>query len=245
MKLSRGNTAERHVAHPRLLRKRKAGAVTGGERLLIRHGGLAGEKRSDGVQNIPAGKIECGRDLCLPDCLAVPLPLHQLRTGKAELNPGIGVNGVVDTAVTGAEAPEQLAVGGVDNGVALQRGDVALPQVNAGFQRGKVGDIGDLFLRNRLLQIFVLNLQKFLSRRFRLPEIEKTAQKSFPCRFSFGRLDAGKLRDFLLQCADQPDPPFFLCHAILPFGKKFYSLTTLMRSPTWAPLTASSTMAIA
>ena len=97
------------------------------------------------MQNIPAGKIECGRDLCLPDCLAVPLPLHQLRTGKAELNPGIGVNGIVDTAVAGAEAPEQLAVGGVDNGVALQRGDVALPQVNAGFQRGKVGFLVNIF----------------------------------------------------------------------------------------------------
>lgn len=216
MKLSRRNTAERHVAHPRLLRKRKAGAVTGGERLFIRHGGLAGEKRSDGVQNIPAGKIECGCDLCLPDRLAVPLPLHQLRTGKAELNPRIGVNGVVDTAVTGAEAPEQLAVGGVDNGVALQRGDVALPQVKGSFPAagggGQAFKDGNALLGKLDAQVFVLHLQKLRAGIPGRAHIEQCAQQQL--------LPGGIVRDgqlpvfggFCQQAAEQKTAAFGLGH---------------------------------
>ena len=54
-------------------------------------------------------------------------------TFQAQLYPGIRVNGIINTAVTGIIAPRHTAVGSVYNGIASQSGDVSLPYINTRF----------------------------------------------------------------------------------------------------------------
>ena len=62
------------------------------------------------------------------------LPVHEFRTGKTQLYPGIGVDGVVDAAVVGTVAAGHAAVCGVDDGIALEGGNIALPEVQPRLQ---------------------------------------------------------------------------------------------------------------
>ncbi len=79
------------------------------------------------MQDIFAGQIVCCRDLSLPCWFLMVLFAHKLRTGSAKLSPRIGMNGVVDAAVTGAKAAEHLTVCGIDDTVAAKRGNIAFP----------------------------------------------------------------------------------------------------------------------
>ena len=53
---------------------------------------------------------------------------HQPAAFLPQLRTGGGVNGVVNAAVTGAEAAQHCAVCRVHNGICIQAGNVALPQ---------------------------------------------------------------------------------------------------------------------
>lgn len=82
---------------------------------------------ADGVQNVFAGQVISRCDFRPSRFFHVSLLFHQFCACQAKLNPGEGMDRVVDAAVIGAEAAQHLAVGGVDNGVTAQGGNVALP----------------------------------------------------------------------------------------------------------------------
>ena len=103
----------------------------------------------------------------------MPLLLHDLVAVTSELYSGKGVNSIVDAAVTGTEAAEHLTVGGVDDRIASQRGNVALPKINIILNRLQIRYICDTLAAVFLLQISVLDLQKILARFFRHPDIEQ------------------------------------------------------------------------
>ena len=133
----------------------------------------AADDRSDCVQNIFTRQIVGRRDFCLSCWLIMPLLLHDLVAVTSELYSGKGVNSIVDAAVTGTEAAEHLTVGGVDDRIASQRGNVALPKINIILNRLQIRYICDTLAAVFLLQISVLDLQKILARFFRHPDIEQ------------------------------------------------------------------------
>ena len=108
------------------------------------------------MQYKTAWQVKGRRQLCRPRLLLVSLPLHLFGAGEAELHPGIGVDGIVDTSVIGAEAPEQLAVGGVDNGIAAQGGDIPLPEIDPRPDRAQRSDVGNSLAPDLLAQVGVL-----------------------------------------------------------------------------------------
>ena len=105
------------------------------------------------------------------------LPVYDLRTGKTQLHPGIGVDGVVDTAVVRAVAPGHAAVGGVDDGIAFQGGNVPLPEVQPRLQGRQVSRIGDAFCGDFLLQVRILYLQKVCADTPWFTDIQQAPQK--------------------------------------------------------------------
>ena len=101
------------------------------------------------------------------------LRAHEVVAGAAQLDAGGGVDDVVDAGVKWHEAAEQLAVGGVDNGVYLKACDVALPEVQAGFGEGH-----DALLVTLLLELLVLRGEQFVRRRRGLPDIHQRSEES-------------------------------------------------------------------
>ena len=61
---------------------------------------------------------------------------HDAGTFKTKLYAGIGVNRIVDTAVTGQKTSQKLTVGSIDNGVGGQCCDIALPEILPGSYGG-------------------------------------------------------------------------------------------------------------
>lgn len=127
MKFTGGDTAESDTSEVFFIRQRKAGAVAGAQQLAVSLRQPPADNRSDRVEDIPARQIECRCDLRLSRRFIVPLLCHQLRTGKSELYAREGVDCVVDAPVIRAKAAEHLIVCGIDDGVAFQCCDIALP----------------------------------------------------------------------------------------------------------------------
>ena len=86
---------------------------------------------ADCVDHILAGQIVGGRNLRLPGRLLISLLLHDLCAGVPQLNPRIGMNAVVDAVVARLVAAGHPGIGRVDNGVAGQRCNIALPEIKA------------------------------------------------------------------------------------------------------------------
>ena len=160
------------------IRQSKTGTVAGTEQFAVSLRQPPADNRSDRVEDIPARQVECRRDLRLSRRLLMPLFCHQLRTGKAELHACIGVNGIVDAPVIRAKAAEHLTVCGVDDSVAFQRGNVALPQVNIGLDGREGSKVSHTLLPRFLAQIFVLHPQKLRVAGYRRTNIEKRAEQA-------------------------------------------------------------------
>lgn len=62
----------------------------------------------------------------------VSLPFHDTGTFRTKLYATIGMNCIINTAVTRAKTPQHLRICGIDNLVAAQRGDIALPEIQSG-----------------------------------------------------------------------------------------------------------------
>ena len=139
MKFSGGDTAEGDAFKLFFVRQCKAGTVTGPQTATVFFRQPAVNNGADCVDDIPARQVKCRCDFCLSCRLDVPLLLHQLRTGTAELYTCIGVNCVVNAPVVRAETAEQGAVCCIDDGVAPECCNVALPQINVGQGGRKVG----------------------------------------------------------------------------------------------------------
>ena len=71
--------------------------------------------------------------MAFPRLLLVALGLHELAAFYPQLHfPGEGVYDIVNAGVAGLPAAEEGAVGGVDDGVAAQGGDIPLPEHQTG-----------------------------------------------------------------------------------------------------------------
>ena len=95
--------------------------------------------------------------------------------GKPQLHPRIGVNGVVDAAVVRNIAAGHAGIGSVADGIAFQRGDVALPEIQPRLDGRQVCNIGNALCGGLALQILVLRLWRSKS-----PETGK-ALRCFSC----------------------------------------------------------------
>lgn len=82
----------------------QAGTVTERKQPLIFPRKIPLDNRADRMDNIAAGKVICRCDFRLPGLFVMALPPHQFRTGKPELYTGIGMDGIVDTAMAGIKA---------------------------------------------------------------------------------------------------------------------------------------------
>ena len=80
------------------------------------------------VQHIRGGQVVAGGQLGPAAGFAAALGFHQAAAGFPQLQTRRRVDGVVDAAVAGHETAQQLAVGGVDDGVCPQPGDIPLPE---------------------------------------------------------------------------------------------------------------------
>lgn len=116
-----------------------------------------GDDGADGVADILCRKVEAQSDLGRARRLLMPLRPHDAVAGVTQLDAGGGVDGVVDAAVQGDEAAEQLAVGCIDDGIDPKPRDVALPHLQALALR-----LHDTLVGHLPLQLPVLPPQKLL-----------------------------------------------------------------------------------
>ena len=85
--------------------------------------------RSNRVHHVRRGKVKAGGQLRRAGALLVSLRAHDRVADVAQLQSRVGVDRVVDAAVIGREAAEQLRVRGVDDRIDFERRDVALPEI--------------------------------------------------------------------------------------------------------------------
>lgn len=72
------------------------------------------------------------RKFCGSCFFLVSLPFHDTGTFRTKLYATVGMNCIINTAVTRAKTPQHLRICGIDNLVAAQRGDIALPEIQSG-----------------------------------------------------------------------------------------------------------------
>ena len=101
----------------------------------------------------------------------VSLPFHDTGTFRTKLYATVGMNCIINTAVTRAKTPQHLRICGIDNLVAAQRGDIALPEIQPLLHRRKVVDIRHALFCRLLLQIRILTGTK------RFSELKKSVGK--------------------------------------------------------------------
>ena len=120
-----------------------------------------------------AREIKGGSNLGSPGRFWKALFFHHRFTEKPELYTTECMNTVVDTMVVRDIASGHSVVGGIDNGVTFQGGNVPLPQVEAVRVWGQICKIRYTFFSCFFLKIGILNLQEFLIHRAGRPYIEK------------------------------------------------------------------------
>ena len=101
-----------------LFRENKAGTVTIRKLFPVFPGKFFRDDRSYGVDDISARQVKRGRDFCQTARFPLSLFLQDLCTGKPELYPGIGMDGVVNAPVIRAETAEHNTVRCVDDRIA-------------------------------------------------------------------------------------------------------------------------------
>lgn len=82
--------------------------------------------------NIFTWQIIRMRMFCGSCFFLVSLPFHDTGTFRTKLYATVGMNCIINTAVTRAKTPQHLRICGIDNLVAAQRGDIALPEIQSG-----------------------------------------------------------------------------------------------------------------
>lgn len=120
------------------------------------------------MDNILRRQIEAWCNLRHSRSLFVSLCLHDVVARLTQLYACGGVYGIVDAAMQWDEAAEELAVGGIDDGINLQPRDVALPNLQAiafGFH--------DTLILQLTLQLTVLPLEEISGGRLGLSYIHQ------------------------------------------------------------------------
>ena len=88
------------------------------------------------------------------------LPRHHFRAEIPKLNAGIGMDTVVDAAVTGLITARHPRIGGIDDRVAAKRRNVSLPKPDPVLDGLQLGKLRDSLFADRLAQIVVLYPEK-------------------------------------------------------------------------------------
>lgn len=135
MEYAGGDAAKRNTLYAVLLGQLQTGTVAGGQQTFIFRGHAALNDGADGMQYIVAGQIVGFCDLGLPGWLLVTLALYEPGAIQPELNARKGMDAVVDAGVARHIAARHAAVGGIDDGTALEPGDVTLPKVDVAANR--------------------------------------------------------------------------------------------------------------
>ncbi len=212
VKFPGGDAAERDAFDGMLPGKIQAGTIGGGELLLLFLGQLSMDNGPHCVEDIAAGKVEGRRNLRLAGFFLVSLLFHQRGAGQPQLDPRVGVDGVVDAAVAGIKTPQQPAVGRIDDGVTPQGGDVPPPQVDALLHRAEGVQIGHPLPGDLLPQVGVLDLEKRLRRRLGRPEVKEGAEEPLLSGVVRGNGDVSVFGPLQQHGPDEKFPPFPLGH---------------------------------
>ena len=154
MELTGGNAAEGNALQPVFLCQLQTCSVAACKKfpVFVRQPPIDdGPNRMD---HIFTRQIEGRGDLRLSGGLRISLLLHNLCAVIPQLDTGIGMDTVIDAFVAGIVAAGHARVGGIDDGIYPQCGDITLPETNAvlsGRQVTPVGDIAILFLQESIL----------------------------------------------------------------------------------------------
>lgn len=186
MKYPGGDAAERDALQTVFRRKLQTRAVAGGEKLFIPLRDRAFHDGANRVQHVPAGKIEGGGDLRFPGGFGVPLLFHQLRAGEPQLHARVGVDDIVDASVIGDIAAGHAGVRGVDDGIAAERCDISLPEIEPRLHGNKIVHVRNALRCGLALQVFILHAQKLRPGAARPADVHQTAQK-LPLVLGVGR----------------------------------------------------------
>ena len=144
--------------------------------LLFRHPAVC--DGADRVQDVSARQIIRGRDLRPAGRLLISLRFHHLGAEIPKLDPGVGVDAVVDAGVHRHEAAQHLRVGGVHNGVNGQTGDIPLPDGHAISDHGNLRKRDNSVFADALPQVFILYGQYRTVQLLRHTNVHQRAQDS-------------------------------------------------------------------
>ena len=130
------------------------------------------------MDDVARRQVVGGRDLGAAGRLGMTLLAHEARAFEAQLDAGERVDGVVDAVVQRRPAAGHAVVGGVDDRVYRQGGDVAAPQAQPRIKRGGGGgpDGGDARLGDESLQQLVLGSQQIVVGGSRFAYVDECAE---------------------------------------------------------------------
>ena len=126
--LARGDAAEGNALKAVFIGQLHDGTIAGGQLLLLHWCRNARrDYRADGVDDVLARKVVRLGDFGPPRGFQMSLLQHQSVTFLTQLHTCRRMDGVVDAPVQRMETTQHLRIGGVDDGVHAETGDVALP----------------------------------------------------------------------------------------------------------------------
>ena len=164
------------------------------------------------MQHIVAGQIERRRNFRLTGGFGIALLFHQFFTGKPQLYARIGMNGVVNAAMVVNIAAGHAGVCRIDDGIATERSNIPLPEIQTRLHGCQVGNIRDTLCGGFALQIGVLRLQEIRANTLRRANIHQTTQK-LTLAVCIGRYAHIPIFCFLFQKRlDEKQPPLCLGH---------------------------------
>ena len=177
MKFSSGNAAERHAFQSVLRRKRQTRPIAVRQLPAVCFRQMAAHNRSNRVEHIAARQIIRRRDFRLPRRLRMALRFHHLLAVQPKLHTRKRMNAVVNAPMIRHVTAGHPAVRRIHNRIAPERGDIALPEIQPRLHRRKVVDIRHALFCRLLLQIRILNVQKFCTALFHHAHIHQPPQK--------------------------------------------------------------------
>lgn len=126
--LARGDAAEGDASETVFIGTNHNVAVTGSQLFLLEcRRDAVRDDGPDGMDDVLTGQVVGLGDFGLPRRFRMPLLQHQPVTLLAQLYARRRMDGVVDASVQRVETAQHLRIGGVDDGVHAETGDVALP----------------------------------------------------------------------------------------------------------------------
>ena len=126
VKFPGGNTAKSNAPASVPGSQFKAGAVAGRQQFAILFRDPVIDDWSYGMEDVFAGKIECGGDFRFPGRFIVSLAFHDIVAKQSKLNTAAGMHHIIDAGVKRIKTAEQSAVRGVHDRVGPQGGNCLL-----------------------------------------------------------------------------------------------------------------------